>query len=191
MRRDWPPALKQQPLELADAGFYYIGKLSTVKIFFDSLIARGCPFSINDHHVHCAICCTQVCRTRWSASTVTGVCATGSQRTTHGSSTPGQSQSMLRIQIRLDLIPWGSVSNQDPCWIRTVSGTGIRWKSGAGSARYSEYGSGPRSRYSENKKHIKWPRIRNTAQFHVKRLYFSPRFFWKSYFSPPPSGSKM
>ena len=135
MCRDWPPALKQQPLELADAGFYYIGKLSTVKIFFDSLIARGCPFSINDHHVHCAICCTQVCRTRWSASTVTGVCATGSQRTTHGSSTPGQSQSMLRIQIRLDLIPWGSVANQDPCWIRTVSGTGIRWKSGAGSAK--------------------------------------------------------
>ena len=23
--REWPPALRQQPAELADAGFYYIG----------------------------------------------------------------------------------------------------------------------------------------------------------------------
>jgi len=26
--KEWPPALKQQPKELADAGFYYIGKFS-------------------------------------------------------------------------------------------------------------------------------------------------------------------
>ena len=25
--REWPPALRQQPKELADAGFYYIGKM--------------------------------------------------------------------------------------------------------------------------------------------------------------------
>ena len=25
--REWPPALKQQPKDLADAGFYYIGRL--------------------------------------------------------------------------------------------------------------------------------------------------------------------
>ncbi len=25
--RDWPPALKQQPQELAEAGFFYIGKM--------------------------------------------------------------------------------------------------------------------------------------------------------------------
>jgi hypothetical protein len=31
--RDWPPALKQQPLELADAGFYYIGKFLLSKMF--------------------------------------------------------------------------------------------------------------------------------------------------------------
>ena len=24
--KDWPPALKQQPKDLADSGFYYIGK---------------------------------------------------------------------------------------------------------------------------------------------------------------------
>ena len=24
--REWPPALRQQPKELADAGFYYIGR---------------------------------------------------------------------------------------------------------------------------------------------------------------------
>lgn len=32
--RDWPPALKQQPLELADAGFYYIGLSDQVKCFY-------------------------------------------------------------------------------------------------------------------------------------------------------------
>ena len=26
--RDWPPALKQQPKDLAESGFYYIGKNS-------------------------------------------------------------------------------------------------------------------------------------------------------------------
>jgi len=32
--RDWPPALKQQPEELADAGFYYIGLSDQVKCFY-------------------------------------------------------------------------------------------------------------------------------------------------------------
>lgn len=32
--RDWPPALKQQPQELADAGFYYIGLSDQVKCFY-------------------------------------------------------------------------------------------------------------------------------------------------------------
>lgn len=27
--RDWPPALRQQPAELAESGFYYIGKWLT------------------------------------------------------------------------------------------------------------------------------------------------------------------
>lgn len=32
--RDWPPALKQQPRELSDAGFYYIGLSDQVKCFY-------------------------------------------------------------------------------------------------------------------------------------------------------------
>lgn len=32
--REWPPALKQQPAELADAGFYYIGCSDQVKCFY-------------------------------------------------------------------------------------------------------------------------------------------------------------
>lgn len=32
--REWPPALKQQPQELADAGFYYIGLSDQVKCFY-------------------------------------------------------------------------------------------------------------------------------------------------------------
>merc|ERR1719187_3225870 len=32
--RDWPPALRQQPRELAEAGFYYIGKSDQVKCFY-------------------------------------------------------------------------------------------------------------------------------------------------------------
>merc|ERR1719481_1070113 len=32
--REWPPALKQQPAELADAGFYYIGLSDQVKCFY-------------------------------------------------------------------------------------------------------------------------------------------------------------
>jgi len=32
--REWPPALKQQPKELADAGFYYIGLSDQVKCFY-------------------------------------------------------------------------------------------------------------------------------------------------------------
>merc|ERR1712212_369152 len=32
--REWPPALRQQPAELADAGFYYIGCSDQVKCFY-------------------------------------------------------------------------------------------------------------------------------------------------------------
>ena len=32
--REWPPALRQQPKELADAGFYYIGLSDQVKCFY-------------------------------------------------------------------------------------------------------------------------------------------------------------
>jgi len=32
--RDWPPALKQQPKDLAEAGFYYIGLSDQVKCFY-------------------------------------------------------------------------------------------------------------------------------------------------------------
>ena len=32
--REWPPALKQQPKDLADAGFYYIGLSDQVKCFY-------------------------------------------------------------------------------------------------------------------------------------------------------------
>ena len=32
--REWPPALRQQPKDLADAGFYYIGLSDQVKCFY-------------------------------------------------------------------------------------------------------------------------------------------------------------
>ena len=32
--RDWPPGLKQRPSEIAEAGFYYIGKGDQVKCFY-------------------------------------------------------------------------------------------------------------------------------------------------------------
>ena len=32
--KDWPPALKQEPRQLADAGFYYIGLSDQTKCFY-------------------------------------------------------------------------------------------------------------------------------------------------------------
>ena len=32
--RDWPPALKQEPRQLAEAGFYYIGFSDQTKCFY-------------------------------------------------------------------------------------------------------------------------------------------------------------
>ena len=42
--KDWPPALKQRPAELAEAGFYYIGLSDQVKCFYcDGGLRNWCP----------------------------------------------------------------------------------------------------------------------------------------------------
>ena len=63
--RDWPPALKQKPKDLAEAGFIYIGTSDQVKCFFCDVSFECFLFSetltqeqVHNIHAHKSRNCT-------------------------------------------------------------------------------------------------------------------------------------